>query len=132
MGTFKVAFKAIIKKDDKILVLKRSSKEDVFEQLWDIPGGRMFFGEMPEEALTREIKEETGLDVKISSPFTVWSFFASDDLQVIGITMLAEYVKGTVKLSEEHTEYRWINPEEFAQLDAHKNLKKEIALYAGK
>ena len=132
MGAFKVAFKAIIKKDDKILVLKRSSKEDVFEQLWDIPGGRMVFGEMPIDALIREIKEETGLDVKISSPFTVWSFFASDDLQVIGITMLAEYVAGAVKLSEEHTEYRWINPEEFAQLDAHKNLKKEIALYAGK
>ena len=128
----KVAFKAIIRKDDKILVIKRSAKEDVFEQLWDIPGGRMSFGEMPKEALTREIKEETGLTVNILNPFTVWSFMASEDTQVVGITMLADYVSGTVSLSEEHTEYKWIYPEEFEQLDAHKNLKKEILLYARK
>ena len=35
-------------------------------------------------------------------------------------------------LSEEHTEYYWIKPEEFAELDAHKNLKREIPLYAEK
>ena len=130
MPSFKVAFKAIIRKNDKILVIKRSAKEEVFEKLWDIPGGRMNFGEMPTEALTREIREETGLTVNILNPFTVWSFMAQDDLQVIGITMLADYVSGEVVLSEEHTEYKWINPHEFANLDANGSLKKEIAKYA--
>ncbi len=131
MSTFKVAFKAIIRNNNnKILVIKRSAKEEVFEKLWDIPGGRMNFGEMPVEALTREIKEETGLTVNILNPFTVWSFMAQDDLQVIGITMLADYVSGEVTLSEEHTEYKWIDPKEFAELDANGNLKKEIAKYA--
>lgn len=51
MSAFKVAFKAIIRKDNKILAIKRSTKEEVFEKLWDIPGGRMNFGEMPKEAL---------------------------------------------------------------------------------
>ena len=90
----------------------------------------MNFGEMPTDALTREIKEETGLTVNILNPFTVWSFMAQDDLQVIGITMLADYVSGEVVLSEEHTEYKWINPQEFANLDANGSLKKEIAKYA--
>ena len=71
MSAFKVAFKAIIRKDNKILAIKRSTKEEVFEKLWDIPGGRMNFGEMPKEALIREIHEETGLEVNILNPFTV-------------------------------------------------------------
>ena len=100
MPAFRVAFKAIIRKNNKILVIKRSAKEDVFENLWDIPGGRMNFGESPHEALIREIYEETGIKVNISTPFTVWSFMASEDLQVIGITMLADYVSGDVQLSD--------------------------------
>lgn len=132
MSAFKVAFKAIIRKDNKILVIKRSTQEEVFEKLWDIPGGRMNFKEMPAEALTREIHEETGLEVNILNPFTVWSFMASDELQVIGITMLADYISGDVVLSEEHTEYKWIDPKEFQNLDANNSLKKEIAKYAAK
>lgn len=90
----------------------------------------MNFGEMPTEALTREILEETGLEVNILNPFTVWSFMASNDLQVIGITMIADYVSGEVELSEEHTEYKWIAPNEFENLDTNSSLKKEIAKYA--
>lgn len=127
MSAINVAFKAIIRKDNKILVIKRSGKEEVFEKLWDIPGGRMNFGEMPKESLAREIYEETGLEVNILSPFTVWSFMASDELQIIGITMLADYRSGEVALSEEHTEFKWINPNEFQNLDANNSLKKEIA-----
>ena len=92
----------------------------------------MNFGEMPKEALIREIHEETGLEVNILNPFTVWSFMASENLQVIGITMLADYISGEVKLSEEHTEYKWISPKEFEKLDANSSLKKEISKYAAR
>lgn len=57
---------------------------------------------------------------------------ASENLQVIGITMLADYISGEVKLSEEHTEYKWISPKEFEKLDANSSLKKEIAKYAAR
>lgn len=128
----KVAIKAIIEKDGKILILKRSSAEDVYENLWDIPGGRMEFGELPNEAIKREIMEETNLESEIISPFAVWSFMAKPDLQVVGITMIAKYVSGEVKLSKEHTEFRWIDAKEFSKLEADKSLKKEIEKYSNK
>ena len=39
------AFHAIIEKDGKILVLKRSSKDAFNPDMWDLPGGVMEFGE---------------------------------------------------------------------------------------
>ena len=49
--------------DGRILLIKR--KTPVFKGYWALPGGRMDEGETPEEAVVREIKEETGLTVKI-------------------------------------------------------------------
>lgn len=47
----------------KILFIKR--KTPVFKGYWALPGGRMKEGETAEEAVVREIKEETGLTVKV-------------------------------------------------------------------
>ena len=47
----------------KILFIKR--KTPVFKGYWALPGGRMDEGETAEEAVVREIKEETGLTVKV-------------------------------------------------------------------
>lgn len=47
----------------KILFIKR--KTPVFKGYWALPGGRMEEGETVDEAVVREIKEETGLTVKV-------------------------------------------------------------------
>lgn len=49
--------------EDKILLIKRSTI--VFKGFWALPGGRVNSGETVEQALIREVKEETGLDVEI-------------------------------------------------------------------
>jgi len=49
--------------NNKILLVKR--KTVVFKGYWALPGGRVDAGETVEQAVVREVKEETGLDVKI-------------------------------------------------------------------
>lgn len=49
----------------RILLLKRSDFETTGAGEWEFPGGRIKFGESPENALEREIYEETGLNVKV-------------------------------------------------------------------
>lgn len=120
------ALKAVIVKRGKILVLKRSSKEDCSKETWDIPGGKIEFGEIPEKALKREIKEEAGVDVEILTPLRIWSFFKNKRTQVFGVTILCKYKKGKVKLSEEHTAYKWIKPEEIENLDTHEGIRRDI------
>jgi 8-oxo-dGTP diphosphatase len=49
--------------NNKILLVKRGTV--VFKGYWALPGGRVDSGETIEQAIVREVKEETGLDVKI-------------------------------------------------------------------
>ena len=126
-----LAVKGIIRRSDgKILVLKRSSKDDHKPGVWETAGGGMEREETPQEGLAREVLEETGLPVIIGKPFNVFSFKKGTGEFKIGITFLCEYTGGVVKMSDEHSEYRWINPNEFSEMDSVPSLLAEIAQYA--
>ncbi|MFA7209133.1 MAG: NUDIX domain-containing protein [Parcubacteria group bacterium] len=106
---FGVATKALIKNDDgKYLVLYKSGTEEINPNGIDIPGGRMEFGESAEESLKREVREELGINIEIGRPSRVWGF-VKDGLHLVGITFLAKYAGGELKLSGEHTGYGWID-----------------------
>jgi 8-oxo-dGTP diphosphatase len=125
----RVALKAIVMRPGEVLVLHRSDKEEVHSEMWDIPGGRMHWGEEPLLALAREIKEETGLEVQILDPVSVWQFQASPELQVVGVTFRALFRSGSVVLGAEHDDYRWVRLEEVKDLHMEQSLKAEIVRY---
>ena len=52
---FPISIKAILIEEEKVLCLKNERDE------WDLPGGKISFGENPEDCLVREVKEETNL-----------------------------------------------------------------------
>ena len=55
---------AIVEFDDKrVLLIKRRTVP--FKGYWALPGGRVEAGESVQEAIVREVKEETGLDIEI-------------------------------------------------------------------
>ena len=83
-------------------------------------------------ALEKGFYKSAGLDVEIEfRPWSLWSFMTpAKERQTVGITLLAKYLGGDVKLSSEHTEYKWIYPAEFADMSADPSLKAEIAKYA--
>ena len=108
---FGVATKAIIRnKEGKYLVIYKSETEEISPNVIDVPGGRMKFGEKAEESLMREVDEEIGIKIKIIKPSRVWGF-VKDNLHLVGITFLAEFVSGEFRLSGEHTKYKWIDKE---------------------
>lgn len=115
---FGVATKGLIIKDDKILIIYKTAKEaenDPDPSLRkDQPGGRTEFGEDPNVALLREIKEEVGLEVKAITPINVW-YYVKESFQLIGINYLCEWVSGDVVLSEEHESYEWLSLEDILE-----------------
>lgn len=114
---------------EKILALRRWLGDKSRPGKWDLPGGNLLFGQVAEDGLRREIKEETGLDVKDIKPIIVRSKFFEDTgvyHLYIGYSCIA--VADNVRLSEEHIEYRWVTKEEFLQLDSADFLIETIKL----
>ncbi len=111
----------IVGKDGKILALKRAADDQSRGGNWDLPGGGYEQGENVIEAIKREIMEEAGLKAKTVCPIFVDNhmnvdkgFFAG--LNVFGICYSCTDWVGEVTLSDEHAEYQWVTPNEFAQL----------------
>lgn len=126
-----LAVKGIIRRDDgKILVLKRSGGDDHKPGVWETVGGGMDRAETPQEALVREVTEEAGLEVTVGDPFNVFTFKKDTGEFKVGITFLCTCRGDEVTLSHEHSEYRWINPEEFAEMESVPSLHEELARYA--
>jgi 8-oxo-dGTP diphosphatase len=71
-----VAVGAVIRRGDEILLIRRGRGTAVGQ--WAIPGGRVEFGEGLKAAVAREVREETGLDVRVGR-FLGWAERMGDD-----------------------------------------------------
>lgn len=117
-------------KNEKIefLLLKRSPKQ-YYPNLWQMVSGKIKENETAYNAALREIKEETGLTPeKFWVAPTVNSFYAQDKDYICLLPVFAAKVKfeSEVKISEEHTEYKWLNPEEAKKILAWDGQRKSI------
>jgi ADP-ribose pyrophosphatase YjhB (NUDIX family) len=90
----------------EILLLKKGVKSK--QQGWCLPGGKREKGESLLENVVRETKEETGLKIKKSKFKFVYTGLSVRGYYVnVYYTKLYEY-QG-VKISEEHSDYKWTN-----------------------
>jgi 8-oxo-dGTP diphosphatase len=108
----------VVNKDGKILALKRAADDHSRGGNWDLPGGGYEQGEEVVAAIEREVMEEAGLTVNSLNPIYFASrigveagFFQGDT--VFATCYASSDWEGEVVLSNEHTEYRWVTPEEF-------------------
>lgn len=127
---FQIATKAIIVNEDgKILIIKKTIEEntdDASQNLYDIPGGRLEYGEKLEQALQREIKEEVGLEVVINKLLSANSFIRPDQLQLTIITYLCFCKEKDCRLSNEHSDFFWIKFNDLLNSEIYPDWIKEI------
>lgn len=98
-----VAKVVLIDQKDRVLFLKRSDYMQKYAGDWDLPGGHLKANETLEAGLSRETKEETQLDVR--EPVFVLKI---DNLHFF----YAMYDSQEVKLSHEHTDYKFFEKNE--------------------
>lgn len=105
-------------KDGKVLIVKRSEAEEFLREHYELPGGGAEKGESPEEAVVREFMEETGLRVKPSKLVHEFLWKTDKGYDVTDQTYILESLDqyAEVKLSSEHTEYRWAKESDLESL----------------
>ncbi len=88
---------AIIEIDGGIILIKRKNPPPG----WAIPGGFVDYGESLEDAICREAKEETGLDIKIVRQFHTYSEPARDPRHHTVSTIFIASASGTPKAADD-------------------------------
>ncbi len=112
-----VGMAAIIEKDDEFLVLKRSPKKDFEPEAWETVTGRLEKDESPVEGVLREVMEETSLEVEVVMPLDTGFFYrGGKEFPMVFIAYYCRYLKGEVKITWEHTEFKWISLSEALEM----------------
>ncbi|PIP23410.1 MAG: ADP-ribose pyrophosphatase [Candidatus Nealsonbacteria bacterium CG_4_10_14_0_2_um_filter_38_17] len=108
-----VTIRAVICKDDEILVCKYREKDYCF-----FPGGHLEFGEKADEALIREMKEEAGLELTNCNFIgALENFFIEDDEDHHEIILAFEgsVYDGKLESLEDHLDFFWKDTNELVK-----------------
>lgn len=124
-----VSVDAVIVRDKKVLLIQRGVEPN--KGYWGIPGGYVGWDESAEDAVKREVKEETGLDVGKIYPVGVHSDPKRHPQQVINLVYLVQVFDGVVRHGDDTQDIKWFSlnslPKEMA-LDHKQNIQEAIKL----
>ncbi|MFA5828316.1 MAG: NUDIX domain-containing protein [Candidatus Shapirobacteria bacterium] len=129
-----VATKAFINYQGKILILRESDKyqDGSNASKYDVVGGRIIPGQNFLESLLREIEEETKLKVSVKTPFYVGEWrpvVKGEQWQIVGTFFECLSDSDKVELSEDHDDYKWIDPKEYLSYPIIENLQPAFEKY---
>jgi mutator protein MutT len=107
----RIAVRAIIRKDERTLLLRRSTGRPSILGKYELPGGRLDYGEQPEDSLQRYLQEEAGLTIQTAQLFDVLTYIDHDDrdMQYVFILYLVSLGVGgsKIRLSQNYDHYIW-------------------------
>jgi len=116
----------IVNKDNKILLLKRGEKAPWMPSKWGLVGGGIDKGETPQQAVEREIEEETGLELKkFTKSFSIERH--ADSIEYI-FACRYEDDPTDITLDDENTNYGWYDVSEMEYLNIVPHLIEYITL----
>jgi len=140
---YEVVITAIIIKNGKYLITRRSAAKRRFPMMWTVPGGHLQPGDyehLPkdtqhywynvlEQVLKREVQEEVGVEIENVQYVTSLANVHADGAPSLVISCMAEYKGGEVKLQEEETDkFAWVSLEEAKSYELIDGIYDELAM----
>lgn len=107
----RLSVRAIINEDGKALLLKRSNGRPTILGKYELPGGKLAYGEQPEDALRRYLHDDAGLHIQSAQLFDAVTYIDYDDRAIqygviVYVVSLAPQ-RHPMKLSGNYNKYKW-------------------------
>lgn len=121
----KISVTGFIFYNKKFLIIRRSKKEKFLPGYYELPGGKVEFGEEPFKALEREIREETRLKVEIIEPYSLFAYVSQGGIRhTVDIQFLVKLIDHPekLKLSAAHDDAKWISKGDLKNYQISKNM----------
>jgi 8-oxo-dGTP diphosphatase len=126
MATY-VTVIGVVKMDDRILLLKRNIGRRTSPNKWQTPSGFIDKYESAEEAVLREVKEETALDGEIKKSGVVFEVVDEWARWIILPFLISVNSEKVVIDSHEHSEFKWVKIDEVASFDCVKGFDEDLS-----
>ncbi len=117
-----VAKAILLDENDNFLLLTRSDTHPTLAAFYDLPGGQIESTEEPGEAVVREIKEETGLDVDFSDlrvMYAVTMRIGERSWPTLLYVVRVQDKRPEIILSYEHKSYEWAPIDRLGEVEPH-------------
>ena len=107
----RLSVRAIINENGKALLLKRHNGRASILGKYELPGGKLFYGEQPEDALRRYLHDDAGLHIQSSTLFDAVTYIDHDDASiqygVIVYLVTLSRQRQPMRLSGNYSKYKW-------------------------
>ena len=125
------AQKALIIKDNKLLLIRKSAVDIKNPYKWELPGGRKQVGEDVDQHIKREVFEEVGLTVEPKEIFDIWNFtlhINEKPFTVVAVARFCDLVDNEIKITEDIIDnYKWVEINgDLLKYDLISGIKKPI------
>jgi len=118
----------VVVQDGKVLIVKRAHEPRKGE--WSLPGGRVELGETLVEAVRREIKEETGVDVEVGALVELFDRVHRRDGRVQYHFVIADFLcapsGGTLAAADDALEVAWVTADELEKYGVNQHAASVI------
>ena len=125
----KISVRALIRSNERILLVRRSGGNPLYVGQYELPGGKVEFGEDPEQSIEREINEELGTEAGAVQLYRIvsWMDTVERDTQHIIVVYLVGLggANTKIRLSSEHDKFEWTRLSEI-QLNTLNSLTKIV------
>ncbi len=135
-----VAATCIVVRNGQILIVKRSDREVAYPGKWTVPGGKLDRADYEarprdtkdawlrvlEVTVRREVQEEANLEIGKPTLLTDFVFIRPDNQAVLGFSFWADWISGEAKISDDFTDFAWIEPADARSYDMIEGIPAQI------
>lgn len=138
-----VVITAIVVKDKKYLITRRSQNKKRFPKMWTVPGGKLetddyinlpkhtehYWYNILEQVLRREVKEEVGIEIENIEYVTSLATVHGDGNPSLVVSCKADYLSGKIRLQKgEADKFEWVSLKEAKKYDLIDGIYDELVM----